>query len=117
MIDSMLVLRTNVNKAVFPKAITSGGCLEADTQIVMANGSTKSVQHIQVGEVVKTKDGDREVINVWNPETLEEGTPECYEIEFEDGYKVVCSDKHKFLIDGNWVEAKDLIEGDEVLTV
>ena len=57
------------------------------------------------------------MINIWNPETLEEGTPECYEIEFEDGYKVVCSDKHKFLINGNWVEAKDLIEGDDALTV
>ena len=116
-IPMVIINHIYMDMGLFPKAITSGGCLEADTQIVMANGSTKSVQHIQVGELVKTKDGDREVINIWNPETLEEGTPECYEIEFEDGYKVVCSAKHKFLINGNWVEAKDLIGGDDVQTV
>ena len=61
--------------------------------------------------MVKTLDGDKEVTAVWNPETLDDGEPECFEVEFEDGYKVICSDKHKFLISGEWVEAKDLAVG------
>lgn len=87
------------------------------TKVQMEDGSFKEIQLIQVGEKVKTKDGVNEVINTWNPETLEEGTPECYEIEFEDGSKVVCSDKHKFLVNGEWVEAKNLKENIDVLTV
>lgn len=74
----------------------------------MADGSFKEIQLIRVGEKVKTKDGVNEVINTWNPDTLENGMPECYEIEFEDGSKVVCSDKHKFLVEGEWIEAKNL---------
>ena len=61
--------------------------------------------------------GEIEVSKTWNPDTLEDGTPECLEIEFEDGYKVVCSTNHKFLIAGKWVEAKNLIIGDDCLTI
>jgi len=42
---------------------------------------------------------------------------ECYEIEFEDGYKVICSDKHKFLINDQWIEAKNLIIGMDCATI
>ena len=87
------------------------------TKVQMEDGSFKEIQLIRVGEKVKTKDGVNEVVNTWNPETLEEGTPECYEIEFEDGSKVVCSDKHKFLVNGEWVEAKNLKENNDVITV
>ena len=47
----------------------------------------------------------------------ENGTPECYKITFEDGHSVTCSDAHEFLIDGNWVEAKDLDIGYDCQTV
>ena len=80
----------------------------------MADGSLKEIQDVKIGDLVRTKDGVEQVINVWDPETLEEGTPECYEIEFEDGSKVVCSDKHKFMVDGQWIEAKNLQTGVDV---
>lgn len=96
------------------KAVVSGGCVVENTLITMFDGSLKPVQEIVVNELVMTKDGIKPVTAIWNPETLIEGEPECYEIVFEDGYVVTCSDKHKFLINGNWVEAKDLVVGDEV---
>ena len=71
----------------------------------------KEVQDFNVGEKVITLDGDKVVSHVWNPDTLEDGMPECYEIEFEDGYKVTCSDVHKFLVGDEWIEAKDLVAG------
>ena len=37
--------------------------------------------------------------------------PECFEIEFEDGYKVTCSAAHKFIVDGEWVSASDMVIG------
>jgi RecA/RadA recombinase len=95
---------------LYPKAIVSGGCVVAGTEIQTPDG-LKAVEDFNVGERVITMSGDRIVTHVWNPETLEDGMPECFEIEFEDGHKVTVSDKHKFLVDGKWIEAKDLVIG------
>lgn len=102
------------HNCLYPKTIMSGGCLLAGTNIQMADGTLKSVEHIKEGELVKTLDGNKPVVHTWTPDTLEVGTPECYEIEFDDGYKVVCSETHKFLINGKWVEVRDLIGNEEV---
>lgn len=91
-----------------PSTVISGGCLAAGTEIQMADGSLKKINEINVDELVKTPIGDCVVTAAWNPDTLDEGEPECYEIEFEDGFVVTCSDKHKFIVDGEWVEASSL---------
>jgi RecA/RadA recombinase len=93
---------------LYSKVVIPGGCLGKDTMITMFDGSLKPIQTIQEGDLVKTLEGAKPVTHVWNPDTLLEGTPECYEIEFEDGYKVICSDKHPFLTEQGWVPAKDL---------
>lgn len=108
-IPCIAVNHTYQTMEMFSKAIMSGGCLEAGTLIQMSDGSLKSIENILDGESVKTLLGNKLVSATWNPDTLDEGNPECYEIEFDDGYKVICSDKHKFLLeDMTWVEAKDL---------
>lgn len=99
---------------LYAKTITSGGCLESGTQIKTPDG-TKSIEDFVVGDVVVTMDGFKRVTHVWNPQTLENGTPECYTITFEDGSSVTCSDEHKFLIDGEWLEAKNLVIGQDVM--
>lgn len=97
---------------MFSKQVVSGGCVVKGTLIQTLDG-LKAVEDFNVGEKVITLDGEKEVTHVWNPDTLEEGTPECYEIEFKDGHTVTCSDKHKFLINGEWVEAKELVVGQD----
>jgi RecA/RadA recombinase len=109
-IPMIVVNHTYMEIGMFPKAIVGGGCVVEGTLIQTSEG-LKPVQDFVVGDIVRTLEGDREVTSVWNPETLNVGEPECFEIEFEDGFKVVCSDKHKFLIGGVWVEAKDLNVG------
>lgn len=94
--------------AMYPKAIVSGGCIIEGTRIRMSDGSLKNVEDISIGDLVDTLNGATPVTRTWNPETLIEGEPECYEITFEDGTKVTCSDSHEFLIGNNWVEAKNL---------
>ena len=111
-IPMLAVNHTYQEQGLYPKAIVSGGCVVKGTEIQTTEG-VKQVQDINVGERVITLNGERLVSHVWNPDTLEDGTPECYEIEFEDGYKVTCSDEHKFLINDEWVEAKDLEIGDD----
>jgi RecA/RadA recombinase len=101
---------------LYPKDIVGGGCLEKGTEIILADGSIKKVEDFIVGDIVQTTVGPKEVTATWNPETLVDGTPECYRVEFEDGSHVICSDTHKFFIDGDWKEAKDLIVGDDCLT-
>ena len=93
---------------LFPKDIVSGGCVVKDTKIQTPSGLI-NIQDVVEGDIVSTLNGDMRVKHTWNPSTLDEGYPECYEIEFEDGFKVVCSDKHKFLVNNKWVEAKNLI--------
>ena len=87
-----------------------------DTEIIMADGSLKKIQDIQIGDSVVTLLGTNEVTQTWDPDTLAEGEPECFEITFEDGSSVVCSDKHQFLIDGKWIKAEDLEIGAECTT-
>ena len=115
-IPMVVVNHTYKEIGMFPKDVVSGGCIVADTKIKTPEG-LKFVQDFKVGDKVITLSGEKSVTHVWNPETLENGTPECFEIEFEDGYKVVCSDKHKFRISDKWVEAKDLTVGMECETM
>ncbi len=101
---------------LFPKAIVSGGCLVAGSKVQTESG-LKNIEDIKIGDFVDSKYGLQEVEYIWNPETLADGNPECYEIEFEDGSKVTCSAEHKFIVDGQWVEAKNLSENDECETL
>ena len=93
---------------MYPKDVLSGGCLVAGTQILMLDGKKKNIEDIITGEIVETLAGPKLVTATWNPDTLENGEPECYEITFSDGTKVECSENHKFLIEDQWVEAQNL---------
>ncbi len=102
---------------MFPKTIIPGGCLLAGTQVKMYDDTLKNIEDIMEGELVKTLEGPKPVEHTWTPDTLINGNPECYEIEFEDGYKVTCSDKHPFLTQCGWVAAKDLNETHEIVKI
>ncbi len=104
---------TYKTQELFPKDVVSGGCVVAGTKI-KTNSGLKNIEDILIGDYVVTTMGNKEVTHVWNPETLLDGTPECFEIEFEDGFVVRCSDKHKFLVNGEWKEAQDLVIHDDV---
>jgi len=107
-IPMVVVNHTYKEIGMFPKDIVGGGCVVEGTKIKTPEGLVE-IQNLNEGDIVITKCGEQTVSHVWNPDTLENGNPECYEIEFEDGYKVTCSDEHKFLVNGEWVLAKDLI--------
>lgn len=109
-IPMVVVNHTYKTMELYSKDVVGGGCLVEGTKIQTTEG-LKEVQNMAIGDKVYTLIGAKEVTAVWDPFTLEEGEPECFEVEFEDGFKVICSDKHKFLVDGLWVEAKDLSQG------
>lgn len=106
-----------MTQEMFSKPILSGGCLLAGTELIMSDGSKKNIEHISTGEFVHTMLGPKEVTATWNPATLFDGTPDCYKITFEDGYSVVCSDMHPFLVNNEWMHARDLKNNMEVTTI
>lgn len=116
-VPCIAINHTYQEMGLFPKAVVSGGCFEEGTLIRMADGTTKAIDKIQEGDYVITRDGEREVEHTWNPDTLEDGNPDCLEIEFDDGTKVICSDTHPFMVNGSWVEAKDLTDSMNIDTL
>jgi RecA/RadA recombinase len=116
-IPMVVVNHTYKEIGLYPKDIVGGGCVVAGTKIRLTNGTCKNVEDFVVGDLVETLNGPQEITAVWNPETLDDGEPECFEVEFEDGYKVICSDKHKFMVNGKWVEAQNLSKNIEVSAV
>lgn len=110
-IPMIVVNHVYMSMEMYSKPTVSGGCLVAGTQVRMSDGTTKSIEDIVVGDMVLSDEGPSIVTHAWNPETLDEGEPECFEVEFEDGYRVICSDHHLFLVDGEWVTASMLASG------
>ena len=106
-IPMVVINHTYDSIGMFPSKVVSGGCVIAGTKIQTPNGLV-NIEDIKPGDEIITNYGKNTVTYSWNPDTLDEGTPECYEIEFEDGHKVVCSENHKILINGTWIEAKNI---------
>ena len=100
------------HNSLFPEDVVSGGCVVAGTQVRMADGNTKAIEDIRVDEIVATAAGTFKVTHTWDPETLEEGHPECYEITFEDGTVETISYNDHLMIDGKMVQIQDIKAGD-----
>lgn len=109
-IPMLAVNHTYKEMGLFPKDIVGGGCVVEGTKIQTPNGLVE-IQNLKVDDVIITNYGTNTISSIWNPDTLENGNPECYEITFEDGYAVTCSAEHKFIVNDEWVEAKDLFVG------
>lgn len=102
---------------LYPKTIMSGGCLTKGHNIKLNSGEFKSIENIIVGDLVDTLIGPRPITAIWNPNTLYEGTPECFEVVFDDGSVVTCSNNHLFLDeDFNWKVVTQFKPGDFVIS-
>jgi hypothetical protein len=113
-IPFIVVNHTYSELSMHPRQVVSGGCLIKGTKIWTIAG-LKEIQDVDRGDIILTLLGEKVVTNSWNPETLENGEPECYEIEFEDGYKCVVSENHKFLTENGWLEAKTLTKNSTII--
>jgi len=100
-----------------PEAKAGGGCLVPGSKVIMGDGTLKNIEDINEGEFVSTLDGPMAVLNTWEFEKP------VYEIEFEDGSIIKCSEDHRFftggdyLNDDNWITAKNIIGGEDVIKI
>jgi len=99
---------------MYSKDVVGGGCVVEGTKIWTVNGP-KNIEDVEKGEIVFTLSGEKMVTATWNPETLDEGFTECYEIEFEDGYICTVSHNHLFLTEHGWKQADELSKNDKII--
>lgn len=92
------------------------GCLTKDHEIIMSDGEIKNIQDIKPGNMVKTLDGNKMVLNNFEFDYNEE----IIQLELSDGSKLECTKSHKFLVKNTktlefyWKPALN-IEEDEIL--
>jgi intein/homing endonuclease len=99
------------DKGIFKACFMSGSaaCFDEKT-LVLTNDGYKPMKDIKTGDKVLTMN-EKTKQNEWNDveELLEfDNDKEILEIEFENGETVICTEDHKFYINDQWVEAKDL---------
>lgn len=109
-IPCIAVNHTYQEMALYPKTVVGGGCLVEGTMVQTSQGM-KPIEQFKIGDRVITLDGEKDVKNVWVFEDSE--AKECLEIVFDDNFIVVCSEEHKFFVDGKWIEARNLNPGDD----
>jgi hypothetical protein len=122
--DVVQIINANVNDVamtVLPDApidpatglpVPTIACLVAETEVTMADGSTKRLDQVQPGEMVKTLEGEHKVLNWWD-----QGIKDVIELEFDGGQKLICTADHKIRTTEGWVEAGDLTEEHEVISL
>ena len=108
-----------INNVVNSVAITSDGamnntvavaCITGDSEILLADGSTIPIQDIDPGMVVKTLEGEQEVLNLFN-----QGDKEVVELTFDTGETLTCTPDHRIRTSIGWIEAGNLTEEHEVI--
>ena len=94
-------------------------CIDGDASVTMANGRTKSLRNVQIGEHVLSYNEEekifeaQEVTNFWN-----RGVKPVLTIELEDGNTITCTPDHKFLTyNRGWVEAQYLTLNDNIVEI
>jgi len=101
-----------------------GNCLDINTNILLDDGTFISLKDW----IEKYPDVKFKVIS-YNEESKEFTTgighsPRIgsitdieFEIEMEDGSIIKCTENHPFLTNRGWIEAKDLLDSDEIISI
>jgi DNA gyrase subunit A len=98
-----------------------GDCLDGDTLINLADGTTIKIRdwcenNPDADLLVRSFDVDtgKEVIGYAHSPRIGQLSSEYLEIELDSGEIIRCTDNHPFLVDGEWIQAKDLIAGQNI---
>lgn len=101
-----------------------GNCLDINTNILLDDGSFISIKDwLEKYPDVKFKlisyDEEKKEFTTGLGHTPRIGniTNIEFEIEMEDGSIIKCTENHPFLTKRGWVEAKDLLDSDEIISI
>jgi RecA/RadA recombinase len=115
-IPLIMTNHTYETMSMFPQKIMGGGCLTEGHKVQMSDGTFKDISDINKNDTVITMFGNRQVL-----ETFKYENKPTVSIEMEDGYTVVCTPEHKFLVKQSdelvWIKAEDLTESDDLVVM
>lgn len=90
-------------------------CVAGGSKVLMADGTLKNIEDVEVGEYVCTFDNyacsSNKVVS-----KSSNGTKPVVKVRCNSGFKVKCTSDHRILTQRGYVEAKDLTTSDFVLT-
>lgn len=91
-------------------------CLVGSTPVVRLKGDSAPIKDIQVGDYVYSYDTSRKEFVYGKVQGhVQSGVKSVVEVEFDDGFKLRCTDNHRILrSDGTYVNAGDLKENDSI---
>jgi len=91
-------------------------CFVAGTPVLMAEGAARAIEDVQVGDVVQSFDeaSGRVVVARVTHVFVHAHTPAL--VSLNHG-RLVTTPEHRFYVDGRWVAARDLVDGDSVSSV
>ena len=95
-------------------------CLAPGTMITTPTGKV-AIEELQPGDKVLSYDEitkqfvEDEVVKL-HTNLMKSDSAEMYEFELEDGTAIQITGNHKMLTDQGWVEARDITEGDNILS-
>jgi DNA gyrase subunit A len=98
-----------------------GDCLDGETIINLADGTTIKIKdwyenNPDADLLVRSFDENsgEEVIGYAHSPRIGQLSNEYLEIELDNGEIIRCTDNHPFLVDGKWIQAKDLVSGQNI---
>ena len=101
-----------------------GNCLDINTNILLDDGSFISIKdwlekYPDVKFKVISYDEEKEEFTTGLGHTPRIGniTNIEFEIEMQDGSVIKCTENHPFLTKRGWIEAKDLLDSDEIISI
>ena len=101
-----------------------GNCLDIDTNILLDDGTFISLRDwidkypdVKFKVVSYDEENKEFTTGVGHSPRVGNITNIEFEIEMEDGSIIKCTENHPFLTNRGWVEAKDLLESDEIISI
>jgi intein/homing endonuclease len=97
------------------------GCVKEDSQIHMSDGTIREIKDIKKGDKVISYDliNKKFVDSEVNSIVIQDVTEflDWYELEFENGKTLICTEDHPILTTVGWIQAKDITEKYDIVSL
>lgn len=101
-----------------------GNCLDINTNILLDDGSFISLKdwidkypNVKLKVVSYDEEKKEFTTGIGHSPRVGSITNIEFEIEMEDGSIIKCTENHPFLTNRGWVEAKDLLDSDDIISI
>jgi len=91
-------------------------CFTETTRVITTNSINKKIKNVNIGDKVMAYDENTgKLVETTVVNKFVNIEYEClYRIHFENGRSITCTKEHPFYVKGCWIEAKDLLVGNEI---